>query len=61
MKWFFKALYGAQIEKWIRERALHTPDADVTKDAAKIGISVAQWRAVEAMLQDRAIDAWQKW
>lgn len=44
------------VRKWLAERALHLPEEVVAKLAPLAGVTVEQWRAVEARLVDLLYD-----
>jgi hypothetical protein len=43
--WFVKA---SGVRKWMAERALHVPEADLAAVAASAGVTPEQWRGMEA-------------
>lgn len=57
--WVLRMFYGRQIKRWARERLLHAPEVALPALAAQAQVTMAQWRAVEAVqasLVDAAVD-----
>jgi hypothetical protein len=61
MKAILKMLFTGMVMDWVTNRALHVPDSEVDKVAREVGVTVGQWRAVEARQAGRAAELWAKW
>jgi hypothetical protein len=57
LSWIVRTFGKSNLIPWIRNRALHVPDAEVAAVAAKFKLTVAQWRAIETFLADQAVKA----